>query len=196
MKYVITIGREYGSGGHFIGKLLAERLGIPFYDNELLLKISEKSGLSSEIISEYDEKKEGLFSSGMNLYSADLSLGSKIFLAQFEEIKRLADKESCVIVGRCADYILKDYANVANIFITAPMEEKIARAVKYYGLDPKKAQKMINKKNRKRSNYYMYYTNKKWGQASSYDITINSKIGIDACVDALEAYVKNRFNLN
>ena len=179
MKYIITIGREYGSGGHFIGKLLAERLGIPFYDNELLLKISENSGISSEIISEYDEKREGLFSAGITLYSSDLSLGSKIFLTQFEEIKKLADKESCVIVGRCADYILKDYANVANIFITAPMSEKI-----------------IKKKNKKRRNYYMYYTNKDWGNASSYDITINSKIGIEACVDALEVYVKNRFKLD
>jgi cytidylate kinase len=196
MRYVITIGREYGSGGHFIGKLLAERLGIPFYDNELLLKISENSGLSSDVIKEFDEKKEGIFSSGMNLYSADLSLGNKIFLAQFEEIKKLADKESCVIVGRCADYILRDYANVANIFITAPMSEKIARAVKYYGLDPQKAEKIIKKKNRKRRNYYMYYTNKEWGNAASYDITINSKIGVEACVDALEVYIKNRFKLD
>jgi cytidylate kinase len=196
MKYVITIGREYGSGGHFIAKLLAERLGIAFYDNELLLKIAETSNLSEDVISEYDEKKEGLFSSGINLYSSDLSLGSKVFLAQFEKIKEIAENESCVIVGRCADYILKNHPNLVNVFITAPMDEKIARAIKYYGLDPKKAEKIINKKNKKRKDYYTYYTNKEWGNAQSYDICINSKIGIDECVDSLEAYVKTRFKMN
>lgn len=196
MKYVITVGREYGSGGHFIAKLLAERLGISFYDNELLLKISESSNLSHDVITQYDEKKEGLFSSGINPYSSDLSLGSKVFLAQFDKIKEIAENESCVIVGRCADYILKNHPHLVNVFITAPMDEKINRAVKYYGLDPAKAEKIINKKNKKRKEYYMYYTNKDWGSAQSYDICINSKIGIEECVNCIEAYVKARFNLN
>ncbi|MBQ9730602.1 MAG: cytidylate kinase-like family protein [Bacilli bacterium] len=195
MKYIITIGREYGSGGRFIAKLLAKRLGINYYDNELLTKISEKSGLAEGFIKQYDEKKETFFNSGINPITNDVSLGCKVFLAQFDAIKSIAEKESCIIVGRSADYILKDYPNVLSIFITAPMEDKIERATKYYNIDPKKAEKIIKKKNKQRKEYYEYYTDKLWGHSSSYDICINSKIGVEACVDVLEAIVKERMNI-
>ena len=195
MKYVITIGREYGSGGRFIAKLLAERLGINYYDNELLAKISEKSGLAEGFIEQYDEKKESFFNSGINPITCDVSLGCKVYLAQFDAIKSIAEKESCIIVGRSADHVLKDYPNVLSIFITAPMKDKIERAVKYYNLDPKKAEKIIKKKNKQRKEYYEYYTDKKWGHSSSYDICINSKIGVEACVNVLEAIIKEKMNI-
>ena len=195
MKYVITIGREYGSGGRFIAQLLAKRLGINCYDSELLSKIAEKSGLAEGFIEQYDEKKENFFNSGINPITADLSLGCKVYIAQFEAIKAIADKESCIIVGRSADYILKDFENVLSIFITAPLEDKISRCVTYYNLDPKKAEKIIKKKNKQRKEYYEYYTDKKWAHSESYDLCINSKIGIDACVDVLEATIKSKFNL-
>lgn len=196
MKYVITIGREYGSGGRFIGKLLAERMNIPFYDEALLTKAAQESGLSEAVFKNFDEKKEGLFSSGMGMYSYDMSLGQKVFLAQFDAIKKIANVESCVIVGRCADYVLRDCENVINVFICAPMEDKIKRAVTYYGLKENKAQSEITKRNKKRRSYYNFYTDKEWGKASNYDLCINSRIGIEHCVDAIEAYVKSIFKLN
>ncbi len=195
MKYVITIGREYGSGGRFIGRMVAEKLGISFYDNELLAKAAEDSGLSETVFKHYDEKKEGFIGANIGLYSYDMSLGQKVFLAQFEAIKRIALNESCVIVGRCADYVLKDMENVASIFICAPMEDKIKRSVQYYGLPEAKASQMIIKKNRLRKGYYNFYTDREWGKANNYDLCINSKIGINETVDAIVAYVKGRFNL-
>ena len=120
MKYVITISREYGSGGRFVGQKLAERLGINFYDNELLAKASEQSGLSQAVFENYDERKDGIFSGIIpTSYGFDMSMGQKVFLAQFEAIRNIASKESCVIIGRCADYVLRDMKNVVTVFIHA-----------------------------------------------------------------------------
>ncbi len=194
MKYVITIGREYGSGGRFIGKKVADMLGIPFYDNELITEACKDSGLSPAVFETFDEKTDGFFS-GAGMYSYDISLSQKVFLAQFDAIKKIADKESCVIVGRCADYVLRDVPNVCNIFICAPMEEKIKRAVEFYGLNPEKAASQIIKKDKKRKGYYNFYTDLDWGKASNYDLCINSKLGIDNCVNVIVNFVKERFNL-
>lgn len=196
MKYVITIGREYGSGGRFIGKLLAEKLGISFYDNELLVKAAEGSGLSEAVFKSYDEKKDGFLVNGIGMYSYDMSLGQKVFLAQFDAIKKIANQESCVIVGRCADYVLKDYPHIVNVFICAPMEDKIERAVKYYGLNPNKAATQIMKMDKKRRGYYNFYTDKDWGKANNYDLCINSRIGVEETVEAIAAYVKTLLKLN
>ena len=195
MKFVITIGREYGSGGRFVGKLLAERLGIKFYDSELLIQAASDSGLSEEVFKNFDERKDGFLGNGIGLYAYDMTLSQKVFLAQFDTIKKLASEESCVIVGRCADYVLKDDPNLVSVFICAPMDNKIERAIKYYDLDPKKAESIILKKDKKRKSYYNFYTDREWGKASNYDLCINSKIGIDQCVDAIEAYVRRKFGL-
>lgn len=195
MKFVITISREYGSGGRFIGKLVAERLGVSFYDSEILTKASELTGISKVFLEGYDETKESAFAYAQGLYGMDMSIGQKVFLAEFEAIKSIASNESCVIVGRCADYVLKDSENVVTVFICAPQEEKINRAIRYYGLDPNKAASIINKKNKKRRSYYNFYTDKDWGNPSSYDLCINSKNGIDSAVDAICAYTKRKFNL-
>ena len=196
MKYIITIGREYGSGGRFIGKLLAERLNIAFYDNELLAKASEESGMSEEIFKTYDEQKDSVFAVGMGMYTYDIAFGQKVFLAQFDAIRKIAEEQSCVIVGRCADYVLKGHPNVINVFICAPMEDKINRAVTYYGLNPTKAEGIINKTNKKRKAYYNFYTENEWGKANNYDLCINSKIGIEKCVDAIERFVKASINID
>ncbi|MCM1131590.1 MAG: cytidylate kinase-like family protein [Roseburia sp.] len=195
MKYVITISREYGSGGRFIGKLIAEKLGISFYDSELLTKASDLSGISKTCLENYDETKESAFSYAQGLYGMDMSLGQKVFLAQFDAIKKIANQESCVIVGRCADYVLKDNPNVVKIFICAPLEDKIERAVTYYKINPAKAASIIAKKNKKRRSYYNFYTDKDWGKPDSYDLCINSKNGIETAVEAICAYTKRRFNL-
>ena len=195
MNYVITISREYGSGGRFIGKLIAEKLGIAFYDSELLVKASEITGISQSCLENYDETKESAFSYAQGLYGMDMSLGQKVFLAQFEAIKKIAAKESCVIVGRCADYVLRDNPNVVNVFICAPLEEKIKRAVTYYNINPNKAASIISKKNKKRRSYYNFYTDKEWGKPDSYDLCINSKNGIESAVEAICAFTKRKFNL-
>ncbi len=195
MKFVITISREYGSGGRFIGKLVAEKLGISFYDSELLTKASDISGISKSCLENYDETKESAFSYAQGLYGMDMSLGQKVFLAQFETIKKIANQESCVIVGRCADYVLKDNPNVVKVFICAPMEDKIERAINYYNINPTKAQSIISKKNKKRRSYYNFYTDKEWGKPDSYDLCINSKNGIETAVEAICAYTKRRFNM-
>ena len=195
MNFIITISREYGSGGRFIGKLIAEKLGISFYDNELLEKAANISGISQGCVENFDETKDGAFSYAQGLYGMDMSLGQKVFLAQFDVIKRLAKEESCVIVGRCADYVLKDNPNVVKVFICAPMEDKIHRAVTYYGINPNKAQSIINKKNKKRKAYYNFYTDRDWGKPDTYDLCINSKNGIDSAVDAIVAFTKRRFGI-
>ena len=195
MKFVITISREYGSGGRFIGKLVAEKLGISFYDSEILTKASELTGISKVFLEGYDETKESAFTYAQGLYGMDMSIGQKVFLAQFEAIKNIAENESCVIVGRCADYVLKDNENVVRVFICAPQEEKINRGITYYGLEPNKAASIINKKNKKRRSYYNFYTDKDWGNPSSYDLCINSKNGIETAVEAICAYTKRRFGL-
>ena len=195
MDYVITIGREYGSGGRFIGKKLAEKLNIPFFDEELINHASIESGLSEDLLKEYDEKLDNMFSTSfMHDFNSETTFSQKVFIATANTIKNLASQSSCVVVGRCADYILKDYENLISIFICAPTEDKINRAVKYYGIDKNKALNIIKKKDTKRKNYYNFYSDKEWGKANSYDICINSKIGIDECVDAIISYLNSKLN--
>ena len=194
MKYVITIGREYGSGGRFIGRMVAEKLGIDFYDNELIYEACKDSGISPKVFETFDEKTDGFFSAA-GMYSYDMSLSQKVFLAQFEAIKKIASEKSCVIVGRCADYVLRDMENVCNIFICAPLEEKIKRAVEFYGVKIEKASSVITKRDKKRKTYYNFYTDMDWGKASNYDLCINSKLGVENCVNVIVTYVKERFKI-
>lgn len=196
MSFVITIGRQYGSGGRYIAQELAKRLNIAFYDNDLLVKAAQNSGLSVEYMKEHDEKKDSVFAFvGMNESSNVFTAVQKVSLAQFQTIRHLADTESCVIVGRCADYVLKDYPNVVNIFIHAPIEERIRRAVTYYHLEEKKAKDIIVKMDRKRAGYYSYFTDRKWGHAGNYDLCINSDIGIEETVDVIVELVGKKFSL-
>lgn len=191
MTYVITVGRQYGSGGRYIASELAKRLKINFYDNDLLIKVANESGLCVDYLKENDEKKDSIFAFlGMNDINHQPTAAQKVSMAQFQTIRKLAENESCVIVGRCANYVLRDYPNVINIFIHAPMDDRIDRAIKYYGLDPKKAENIINKTDRNRAAYYAYFTDQKWGQAENYDLCLNSKIGINESVDVIVELVK------
>lgn len=199
MSFVITIGREYGSGGRYIAKELAKRLNVKYYDNDLLLEVAKANGFGENYVKENDEKKEvfwsGFLSNGMldpinSIYSPTQSVA----LATFDVIKKLADTESCVIVGRCSSAILKDRENVLNVFITAPMKDKVERAVKYYGVDPNKAESIINKENKNRAKYFDFYTEDEWGKASSYDLCLSSHIGIEETVDVIIEYM-NRLHM-
>ena len=196
MSYIITIGRQYGSGGRFIAQELARELGIPFYDNDLLAKAAVASGIDEDVVKSYDEKKDGVFAGFIpSLYGYDMTMGQKVFLAQFEAIKKIAEQGSAIIVGRCADYVLRDMDNVVNVFITASQEDCVKRAVKYYNLDEKKALEMIKKTNKKRASYYNFYTDKKWAHADNYDLCINSSIGIKESCDVIKNFVEKKLNI-
>lgn len=198
---VITIGREYGSGGHEIGLKLANELGIKCYDKELLELAAKESGLCPEIMENHDEKPTNsfLYSLVMDTYSMgysttasflDMPINHKVFLAQFEAIKKLADNESCVIVGRCADYALEDYPNTVSVFVKAPLASRVARIMERNSVSEDKAFEMIAKKDKKRSSYYNYYSSKKWGEAKGYDLCIDSsEIGIDGSIAVIKAYI-------
>ena len=169
---IVTIGRQYGSGGRQVGKLLAQRMGVPFYDKELLTEAAKSSGFCEEIFHENDEKPAGsfLYSLVMGANGTDaLPLNNKLFLAQFDTIKEIASKGSCVIIGRCADYALEDDPFAVSVWIKASLDERIKRIKKLYELNDSKAADLIQKTDKKRASYYNYYSSKKWGEAKSYD---------------------------
>ena len=193
---VVTIGRQCGSGGKRIGEAVAERLGIKCYDKELLTLAAKNSGLCEELFETHDEKPTSsfLYSLVMDTYSMgysnsaylDMPLNHKVFLAQFDSIKKLADEESCVIVGRCADYALAEYPNVASVFITGNDEDRIEYLTQLYKVEPTKAKDIMVKTDKKRASYYNYYSSKKWGDSRSYDLCINSSsVGIDGAVEMI-----------
>lgn len=192
-KTIITIGRQYGSGGRDIGEKLAEMLKIPFYDRKLLKIASQNSGIDEEFFENNDEKPiNSLLYVLSNSYTDDnLPFNHKIFLAQFETIRKIADEGSCVIVGRCADYALKDRKNVLNVYIHSEIEKRIKRAIENYKLPEKNAEQAILKIDKRRENYYNFYTCKKWGRAENYHLCIDSGLlGIDKSVTAISEFVK------
>lgn len=197
---IITIGRQFGSGGHEIGTKLAEDLGIKFYDKEMLAVAAKESGICKEIFETHDEKPTNsfLYSLVMDTYSVgysgnaytDMPINHKVFLAQFDAIKKIADEGPCVLVGRCADYALENYDNVVNVFIHADLDARIRRIARMHDLTDAKAKDMIIKADKKRASYYNYYSNKKWSDAESYELCVSSSdLGIDGTVKAIEQYI-------
>ena len=183
MKTIITIGRQYGSAGHSIGKILADDLGIKYYDKELLERAAKDSGLCQELFENHDEKPTNSF-----LYSLVMD---KVFLAQFDAIKKISQDGPCVIVGRCADYALEENPNVLSIFIKADMQDRIRRIAKLYDLSDAKAKDKITKIDKQRASYYNYYTSKRWGEVDSYDLCLNSSVfGIDGTVDMIKQAIE------
>ena len=208
-EFVITISREYGSGGRYVGDLLAKELGIPFYDKEIIHMVAEKSGLSEGFIEKSDESMPNTFLHNLKYspyspYSAqdaiafyDIPVTDTVFLAQSSVIKELAARGSCVIVGRCADYILKDFERRVSIFIRGTLEDKIDRAVKYYGLSPEKAAERIRKIDKSRTNYYKYYTSRQWGSMGHFDLAINTSFtGVESAVEIIKTMLKEKSAVN
>jgi len=200
---VITIGRQFGSGGRQVGKLLAEKLGIPYYDKELLAEAAKDSGICQEIFEDHDEKptRSLLFSlvTGMQMRGdagsmyMDMPLNHKIFLAQFDAIRRIASEGPCVIVGRCADYVLKDREDAVSVFVKADIEQRMERAVARYGVDPQKAEETVRKADKQRASYYNYYATANWGDVNNYDLCVDTgKLGIEGTVDLLMDYLALR----
>ena len=200
---IITIGRQYGSAGLEIGKRLAEELDVQIYDKEMLKRAAKESGICESLFETHDEKPTSsfIYSLVMDTYSlgysssgyADMPINHKVFLAQFDTIKKIANEGPCVLVGRCADYALEERKDVINIFIYADMEQRIRRIARKYDLTDSKAKDVIQKTDKKRASYYNYYTNKEWGDAKGYDLCLNSgKLGVDGTVKAILEYIKVR----
>lgn len=200
---IITIGRQYGSGGREIGQKLAADLGIKLYDKEMLDRAAKESGICQELFETHDEKPTNsfLYSLVMDTYSLgyssgtynDMPLNHKVFLAQFDAIKKIADEGPCILVGRCADYALESYDNVMSVFIHADLNARIRRITRLYDLTDAKAKDTILKTDKKRASYYNYYTNKKWGDVDSYDFSLSSsELGIDGTVTAIKALLEIR----
>lgn len=203
-KIVITIARQYGSGGRTIGNMLAEKLGIHFYDKELMKLASDESGINEALFANADEKlkRTSLFKIAHNAYngelippeSDDFVSTKNLFNYQAKIIKGLAEEESCVIVGRCADFILKDYDNVLSVFIHAPHEYCMEQAATKHSMPSKELEKFILKTDKHRAEYYKYYTGREWSDARNYDLCLNSsKLGYDRCVKEIISYINVRF---
>lgn len=202
MNTIITLGRQFGSGGQNIGELVAEKLQIKCYDKEILSRAAKDSGFCEEMIKNHDERPTNsfLYNVVMDSYSFgynsavlmdNIPISQKVFMAQFDTIKKLAEEDSCVIIGRCADYALSDYKNCINLFIFADMEDRIDSVSKSFSLPRDKAKDMIIKQDKQRQSYYNYYTSKKWGRADSYDLAINSSLlGINGTSDMIVKLAK------
>lgn len=202
MNKIITIGRQYGSGGREVGQRLADKFGIPFYDNELISRAAKESGFAEEAFERAEDKATNslLYSlaMGINVYGnqdfgfSGLSLDDRIFLAQSDIIRKVAEEGACVIVGRCADYVLRERENVFNIFVRASMEFRLERAVKLYGIDSKKAADVILKNDKRRGNYYSYHVGEKWNNLNNYDLVVSSDVmGIDNVVKCISVYLES-----
>ncbi|MBQ7822460.1 MAG: cytidylate kinase-like family protein [Clostridia bacterium] len=199
---VITIGRQYGSGGREIGKKISEILGIGYYDDELISLAAKNSGMHSDTLSDVDEKATnsllytlamgGSLFGGNAAIAYEMPINDKLYIAQSEVIKDLAKREACVIIGRCADYVLKDYPSVINLFIYADLDKRAARVSARRGITESKARDIIIKTDKQRANYYNYYTSRKWGRIENYDLCIDSgRIGCDKAAEVIAEYVSH-----
>lgn len=202
MKKIITINRQYGSGGREIGKKLAEQFGIPFYDNEIISRAAKETGFSEAAFQTVEDKATNslLYSiaMGMNVFTnqdvgfAGLSLDDRIFLAQSNVIRKVAEEGPCVIVGRCADYILRDLDDVVNVFISADLDFRIQRSIQVDHIAQDHAAETVAKKDKSRGNYYRYHTGDRWDNLFNYSLTIRSDLaGVDKTVECIKQYVQS-----
>ena len=201
MKTVITIGRQYGSGGKEVGIRAAKELGIPFYDKEILQEAAKKSGLCQKILENFDERpKSLLYSIAMDSYMFSLpgagageSLEQQVYLATFNTIRQQAAEGYCVIIGRCADYALAENPNRLSLFIHAPLQDRVRRVAHRMDLQPEKAKTLIQKTDKRRASYYEYYSSQRWGMPDSYDFCLNSSLlGLGGTVELIRAMVEHK----
>ena len=183
---VITISREYGSGGRTIGEKLAKELGIPFYNKELILMAAKESGLSEEYIKKTEQMKSTSFLYGLYMGAQALPMNDQIFLVQSKIIREIAEEGPCVIVGRCADYILRERNDLLNVFIHAPLAFRAERAKKVYEKEAGNMEDFVKKQDKKRASFYNYFSQNKWGDARHYHLAISSEYGVDFAVEVLK----------
>ena len=203
-KVIITISREFGSGGRLVGQKLADELGIAYYDRKLIELVAKESGLAPEFIERSGEQAASslLFSLATTAHTPggyfmqyETPVESKAFFAQASVIKELAEKESCVIVGRCAGYILRDNPNCINVFVHGNLDDRVKRASELYGQNPDGLADKLIKTDKGRANYHRYHTGESWTDVRSYHLTVNTAVsGIDGAVNTLQTYIENRLN--
>ncbi|WP_145972658.1 cytidylate kinase-like family protein [Acetobacterium woodii] len=184
--FVIAIAREFGSGGRIVGELLAQELKVPFYDKELVSLAAKESGFAEEFIQEMEQKRRIDFLNNMYMTSQELPLSEQVFLAQSKAIQEIAKNQSCVIVGRCADYVLRDKKNCIRVFIHAPLELRIKRVKEEYHINKLNLHEYVKKEDKNRGTYYNYFTQEKWGDVQNYHLTIDSSVGIPIVVDVIK----------
>ena len=187
-RIVITISREYGSGGRLIAKQLSEKMGITFYDKQLIAEVAKKTGFSENFIRDTEHQRP-TNSFLFDLYTTVVtpSVPDQVLIAQAKVIKQAAAKESCVIVGRCADYILRDEPNVLKVFVHAPLDQRIRRAREEYGAEEENLENYVIRQDKARAAYHNYFAAGRWGQSREYDLCVNSRIGIDAAVRVIQS---------
>ena len=189
MKHIIiTIGREYGSGGRLIAKQLSEEMGITFYDKQLITEVAKKTGFSENFIRDTEHQRPtNSFLYDLYTTVATPSVPDQVFIAQAKVIKEAAARESCVIVGRCADYILRGNSSLLTVFVHAPLDERIRRAREEYGVTEANLESYVIRQDKARASYYNYFATGRWGQSREYDLCVNSRIGINAAVKVIRA---------
>ena len=203
---IITVARQYGSGGREIGLRLGELLGVKAYDKELITMAAQKSGISTDVLDHVDEKATNsllyTLAMGSSFFNSaaqnmNIPINDKLFMTQSEIIREIAGSESCVIVGRCADHVLRNAENRISIFIYAPKDFRVDRIIeRHEGIDDKAAKDLAQKTDKRRINYYNYYTGKKWGSPENYHIMMDSSVlGIEGTAQALAAIIKNRYGI-
>ena len=189
MKHIIiTIGREYGSGGRLIAKQLSEEMGITFYDKQLITEVAKKTGFSENFIRDTEHQRPtNSFLYDLYTTVATPSVPDQVFIAQAKVIKEAAARESCVIVGRCADYILREEPHVLKVFVNAPIDQRIRRAREEYDVTEPNLESYVIRQDKARASYYNYFATGRWGQSREYDLCVNSRIGINAAVKVIRA---------
>ena len=194
---VITISRQYGSGGRDVGLALSKKLSIPYYDNELITMAAQESGFSPELFKNADQNASNSLLFSLSMYGSstgtfNMPLGDQVFLIQSDIIKKLANEGPCIIVGRCADYILRDFPNCLSVFLHAPLDQRLKRAVDSYDVDPLNAKDIVTKADKKRAVYYSHFTGERWGAAENYHITLDTaRMGLEGAADALAMVIEH-----
>ena len=199
---IITLSRQYGSGGRVIGRLLAESLGIPYYDRELIELAAKESGYSEEVLNELDEKPNSLLyalstgaysnTSGLD-YESSMPMNDRLFFLQSNIIRRLARQGSCVIIGRCADFVLRNNPDAVRVFVQADLSFRVKRAVECYGLSPDRAESVVQRTDRQRASYHNFYADYKWGKPENYNLIVDSGfVGLENAAKVIEQYVRFR----
>lgn len=182
---VITIGREYGSGGRIIAQRLADELGIAYYDKELIQEVAKKTGFSEHFVRETERRPTNSFLYDLCCAVQTPNISDQVFIAQAQVIKEAAEKAPCVIVGRCADYILRERADCLRVFVYAPIEQRIRRAREEYGVEEKNLEGFVLRQDKSRAAYYNYFATGRWGDVRCYDLCVNSRLGIDQTVELI-----------
>ena len=190
---VITMAREYASGGSEIAQAVADKLGIPLYNKELITMAAKRSGLTEEAIAASENQRSGSLIYSLYMMGNTMPLADQVYILQSNVIKEVAAQGSCVILGRCGDYVLRDRPNVLRTFVYSPLEERIQRAKArpdVTGMSDRSLESLLAKHDRARASYYNYYTENRWGEAKNYDLCVNAALGLDACADLIVAAAK------